>query len=624
MCFLLVYALPGLDPPEVWEAIRTAWRLDLASAAILLLPVVILSLIPTFRSKSPRLTKTWTLASVFLFLAVVLISLSDFVFYRERNKHLEEEFFMYWNRDILPALGGAFEAHGLMLSLALIFAVAFSFLIYRKLLGFLVSSRRGFSSFRLNALAFFLTALALFLLIRGLERRPLRSGRVLKSDNPMVNQVAVNPIYNIFVDGLKGYLDQGNHLFYEDSKALATTQKLLRLEGEDFPDDRYPLVRTSPRKRKKDLKNVIIIQQEGFSNGFIGLERGGLPVTPFINDLVKRSLYFPYFIQNVRFTHRALFAINSSYIDRATGRSILQTTEMRNRYSSLPRILAKKGYDLLYFEGGNSSYENMRGFLKMQGYSIFDRLVMEKEGRYEHFEDHRNAFGFYDEFVFEEAAYRLENARKPFLGYIATHSTHSPWKPPGHYSSRFESPYSAIEYADWALKNLFDRLEEQGLLEETIVVITADHTSLPVRDLSHFDLMNIPLIIHALDIKPRIKETVGSQVDILPTVLGLLGIDVPYASMGRDLIRAPKNSGFACSVYNGYAFWWEKNLVIKDWLGDDYPTKLFRRAGEKLYMANVAGRYPGKVKKLQRRLRSYYQTGRTLSLEDRILPRDLD
>jgi phosphoglycerol transferase MdoB-like AlkP superfamily enzyme len=440
----------------------------------------------------------------------------------------------------------------------------------------------------------------------------------------MVNHVAINPVYNIFVDGLKSFLDQGTYLFYDAAEAVRTTQHLLSTPGEEFTDSGYPVMRTMAGGRERNRKNIVVIQLEGFSNGFINYRRDGRPVTPFLNRLAKQQIYFPNFIQSVRFTHRALFVINSSYLDRATGRSILKTPEIRHSFSSLGKTLQDNGYSLLYLEGANSDYENMRGFLKMQGYTIFDGPVMDESGRYDDVKDSKDSFGYHDDLVFDEAVYRFERAEQPFLGYITTHSTHSPWMPPEYFESGFEVPYGVFEYTDWSVRKFFRKMKKKGLLDNTIVVITADHTSLPVRDLSHFDRMNIPLIIFLKGKTGKVVQTIGSQVDILPTVLGLIGLDVPYASMGRNLLRVPEDSGFAASVYNGHAFWHEGDVILQDWLGDDVQPRLFERRPPPGKQDDLAESRPSLVQDLQYRLRCYYQTARTLSLEDRIYPQRRD
>jgi len=622
--FLAAYALPGIDAPGILEAFTTAFRLDLAAAAILLLPVVLFSIPAILGARPSFLCRAPAVAGVAALSFTFIICVVSFLFYGERRKPLEEEFFMYWSADIVPGVAGTFEAHPLVISLslaALALLVAALAAVSNRILG---ASEKGFSSRLLGAGSVVITLLLLAAIIRGIHPRPLRSGQVLKSKNIMVNHVAINPVYNIFVDGLKSYLDRGTYLFYDAAEAVQTAQRLLGTPGEEFADPVYPVMRSLAGSREKTGKNVVVIQLEGFSNGFINYRRDGRPVTPFLNRLAKRHTYFPNFIQNVRFTHSALFVINSSYLDRATGRSILKTPEIRHSFSSLGRAFRDNGYSLLYLEGGNSDYENMRGFLKMQGYTIFDGPVMEESGRYENIPDRGDSFGYHDDLVFDEAVYRFEQAEQPFLGYITTHSTHSPWMPPEYFESGFEVPYGVFEYTDWSVRTFFQKMRKNGLLDNTIVVITADHTSLPVRDLSHFDRMNIPLIIFRKGTPGKVVRTIGSQVDILPTVLGLAGLNIPYASMGRNLLRVPEESGFAASVYNGHAFWHEGDAILQDWLGDDVQPRLFRRRPPPGEQGDLAESRPAQVEELQYRLRCYYQTARTLSLEDRIYPREMN
>jgi phosphoglycerol transferase MdoB-like AlkP superfamily enzyme len=622
--FLAAYALPHLDGAGIREALRAAVRLDLAAAAILVSVIVLFSLPAVLGAGAAPFRRAPAFAGVTTLTLAFVVCVSSFIFYGERGKPLEEEFFMYWSADLFPAVAGAFKAHPWLMilsHLALLLLVVTLAKISRRILS---SPGKSFSSRLVRGLSLLFTVLLLFVLIRGVKARPLRSGQVLKSPNIVVNHVAVNPVYNVFVDGLKSFLQRGTYLFYEPAEAIKSARQLLDTNGEIFPDERYPLLRTLKSGRKKRLKNVVVIQLEGFSNGFIGYKRDGRLVAPFLTKLARKHIYFPNFVQNVRFTHRALFVINSSWLDRATARTILKTPEIRHRFSSLGRTLQGQGYAPLYIEGASSDYEDMRGFLTMQGYTIFDGPVMDESGRYDDVKDNKDSFGYHDDLVFDEAVYRFRNAEQPFLGYITTHSTHSPWMPPQYFESRFEKPYGVFEYTDWAVRGFFQSMREAGLLDNTIVIITSDHTSLPVRDLSHFDRMNIPLIIYRKGRPGKVVETIGSQVDILPTVLGLAGIDVPYASMGRDLLRAPRDSGFAASVYNGHAFWHEKDVILQDWLGEGDAPRLFERRPPPGDQGDKAANRPALVKDLQYRLRSYYQAGRILSLEDRVFPPSMD
>jgi len=622
--FLAAYALPLLDGAGIVEALRTAVRLDLAAAAILVAVIVLFSIPAVLGARGALFQRAPAFVGVALLTLAFVVCVSSFIFYGERGKPLEEEFFMYWSADLFPAVAGAFKAHPTLMILAHLLLFLLVVVLAKVSRRILSSPGKGNPSRLAAGLSLLLTLLLLFALIRGVKARPLRSGQILKSPNITVNHAAVNPVYNIFVDGLKSFLQRGTYLFYEPAEALETARMLLDTNGETFADERYPLFRTLKSGRKKRLKNIVVIQLEGFSNGFIGYKRDGRLVAPFLTKLSRKHSYFPNFVQNVRFTHRALFVINSSWLDRATGRTILKTPEIRHRFSSLGRTLQKQGYAPLYIEGASSDYEDMRGFLKMQGYTIFDGPVMDDSGRYDDVKDNKDSFGYHDDLVFDEAVYRFKSARQPFLGYITTHSTHSPWMPPEYFESHFEKPYGVFEYTDWAIRGFFRKMREAGLLDDTIVVITADHTSLPVRDLSHFDRMNIPLIIYRKGKPGKVVKTIGSQVDILPTVLGLAGLDVPYASMGRDLLRAPRDSGFAASVYNGHAFWHEGDVILQDWLGEDAAPRLFERRPPPGKQGDIAESRPDLAGDLQYRLRAYYQAGRTLSLEDRIFPASMD
>ena len=92
--------------------------------------------------------------------------------------------------------------------------------------------------------------------------------------------------------------------------------------------------------------------------------------------------------------------------------------------------------------------------------------------------------------------------------------------------------------------------------------------------------------------------------------------------MGRNLLKVPEDRGFAASVFNGYAFWYEGDWILKDWIDDSSPPELFRREAAGAGQVDVAAEHPEKTLALQQRFRSYYQASRQLSLQGRLFPRN--
>lgn len=303
-------------------------------------------------------------------------------------------------------------------------------------------------------------------------------------------------------------------------------------------------------------KNLIVIQVEAMQGFVPELIVEGKEVTPFLNGLKNNSYYFNNIYHQVAGgnTADAEFMLNNSLYPSVTG-SVNYLYPM-NKYLTLADILNGEGYTSRMFHAYESSFWNREAVYKNYNYEKFysmnDFNLEEKRG-----------WAVSDDSFFKQSIDISEENSK-FFSLLITLSSHHPYDAfsdieleTGDYNDTQVGNYlKSMKYVDMALENLFNDLKERELLENTMIVIYGDHSGLYqdqrglVEKLLKLDGSNldwnmvqkVPLWIfngEAEDVKDIDK--IGGQIDILPTILDLMGLSHPY-SLGKSLLN--ENPGY--------------------------------------------------------------------------------
>jgi phosphoglycerol transferase MdoB-like AlkP superfamily enzyme len=218
------------------------------------------------------------------------------------------------------------------------------------------------------------------------------------------------------------------------------------------------------------------------------------------------------------------------------GHSVVKRPNNDNLYT-LGEVFAEKGYEPLYIYGGYSYFDNMKTFFAGNGYTVVDRAALPREDVHD-----ENIWGVADEDLFTLALRQLDarhRAGRPFFAHIMTTSNHRPFSyPAGRIDLPAGSREGAVKYTDWAIGNFIDRARATPWFDDTVFVILADHcassrgrTELPI------DRFHIPLLIYApRHLAPARIEQLASQIDVGPTLLGLLNFDYTSHFFGQDIL----------------------------------------------------------------------------------------
>lgn len=312
-------------------------------------------------------------------------------------------------------------------------------------------------------------------------------------------------------------------------------------------------------------KNLIVVQLESFQNFVINYEYNGQEVTPNLNALIKdQSLYYKNYYEHLGLgnTSDAEFATNNSAYPTAYGQSYGLYTE--NTFRGLPWQLRDQGYKAMSFHGYKPEFWNRAAAYPAQG---FERFYSEADYKL----DEKLGLGISDVSFFKQNVQILKAEKQPFYSFMISLSNHHPFQlPKEHQGIKLKAEeegtlvgdyLQGIHYTDKAIGVLIDELKANGLYDNSVIVFYGDHHGLNTSDeeskvvlermferpVLFDDMLEIPLIIHMPgEGITETVETIGSQIDFLPTILNILGVkNDNYLIFGKDLNNTPFEGSYA-------------------------------------------------------------------------------
>lgn len=528
---------------------RTAWP------AVLPFLFVLPCAAFTYRSRAGQ----WALYSLCLLLlfALLLIGAAELTFWNEfstRFNFIAVDYLVYTS-EVIGNIEQSYPV-GLWLTLIALIALVVLVLGRRSLHTGGDNSRLGARS-RLVAVWLGLTAASAFVLDGSMKDA---------TANMYVNALAGNGIYQFFA----AYRNQGLnfHRFYQslpDARAYAIVRKSLLAPSatyvDDDPHDLTRIVRNPGAERDLD---VVLISVESLSASYMGVFGNRKHLTPFLDDLAGKSLFFDRMYANGTRTVRGLEAITLS-IPPTPGNSLVHQNHSDNLFS-LGRVFDAHGYVSQFVYGGYGEFDDMNRFFAGSGYEDVDRRDIAPTDAIHS----QNVWGVADEDLFTLAMRqmdRIHGAGKHFFLHIMTTSNHRPYTWP---ADRVDMPQGkrdgAVKYTDWAIGDFIRRLQAKPYFKDTVFVVTADHcadsagrTRIPI------DRYHIPLLIYSpAHIPPRTVHALTSQIDIAPTLLALLHFDYRSRFFGRNVLDLPADMERAFpSTYSNLGYLQNDRLTIQ-------------------------------------------------------------
>ncbi len=390
----------------------------------------------------------------------------------------------------------------------------------------------------------------------------------------LVEQLAANGAHNFVSaclaeladeDALRGRIER-----VPARRAMSSVRR--RLTGTRHvapPADGSPLWRAVDTGRPERRWNVVLVLMESFSARGIASLGGAFDDAPRFDALAADGVVFDNLLAVGTRTNRGLAGTLSS-LPSLPGLSPVCCLEPGHRLFTLGDVLRGRGYRTVAVCGGDRQYDNLDAYLTSGG---FERLVALDDFAHPTFS---TEWGVCDDDVFARAIEEFRGAAAggaPFLGFVLTLSNHRPYRvPPGAAPVPEDDPEAAqraaFRYADAALGRFLDAAREEPWFDDTLFVLVADHGR-HLRGGVAPDLpgCRIPLLLYAPGrVAPARVSRLASQLDVAPTVMGLLGGAYEGCFFGADLL-APDAPARAMVTVGDYVGWIEDELVVV-WLPD--------------------------------------------------------
>jgi len=557
-------------------------RFDLSAIAYINLIFVILHFLPFQVYFSKMYQKILTL----LFFAVNLIFIA--------TNFIDFQYFKFTNRrstfSLITANGMEQEIGGLLLSYAIDYwYIPVSFIVFAFLFWKVLPKSIAFTTvppkFMQFQSAYLLVFLCLFILVGrgGFQKKPLR---IVDSNLYSTNQataVVLNTPFTI-LKTLSNKEKLENYTFYNEADLNAVFNPIQKF------------VHPEPNQ-----KNVVILILESF-----GKENLNIGQTPFLDSLAKQSMNFPNAYANGRLSIDAVPSIISS-IPSLMNNSIIASSFSVNKIKALPDILKQNGYETAFFHGAFNGSQNFDKYCKQAGFDFYFG-----KNEYDGPEAFDGKWGIFDEEFLQFFAHKLTAFKQPFFASLFTISSHAPYIIPEKYKNKFPKGttefHETIAYTDYALRQFFETAQKQPWYQNTIFIITADHTS-SAKKTGEFNtpigMFKIPLLIFEPG-SDQFKVTNFKniqQIDILPTVLDLLQIESEIITYGKSYQNQTDFIvNYSNNVYNYIA-------------GDYYlafngkeSTMLYNIKTDPLMRHNLINKKPEIQKNMERFIKAYIQS----------------
>lgn len=301
--------------------------------------------------------------------------------------------------------------------------------------------------------------------------------------------------------------------------------------------------------------NVVVIILESFSATYSHVLNGGREgYMPFLDSLMTNGLYYTQAHANGRRSIDGLPAIVAS-MPKMMEEAFITSPYADAPFTSLPNVLAAKGYGTSFYHGGHNGTMGFDAFARSAGYQRYSG-----RDEYPNEADNDGVWGIRDEPYLQFWAKELNKEEQPFFSTLFTLSSHHPYKLPEADAERFKGGvltiHPTLKYADNALREFFNTASKMPWFKNTLFVITADHTADLERNGeqsgSAYDFW-IPLVYYMPGvIAPMADMRTTQQIDILPTVLDLVGYDEPFFAFGSSTLRMERPPA---AVNQGNATW---------------------------------------------------------------------
>lgn len=543
-------------------------------------------------------------------LTFIGLNLADYIYFPTIQRRLMSEIYTILP-DILRMLPSTIIEYYYMVLLLLVGGAGFVFVSLR----FFKQADKSFTHspniLKESAWLVLIILLMMLGLRGGLQSRPIRPAHAFFASNRITGYLTLNSSFTILRSITQTNLP--SYKFMPNEEALKTVQAMLKAGNEQMIDQQYPFLRQrlSPDNPRK--LNVVVFIIESWTADYCNSVSGQPSAMPFFDSLTEKGMLFTNFLANGQ---RSIIAETSiltsipgffSTTLRGPKKVMIGSQSEMNRFLGMGTILKKEGYTTSFHHGaktgsmGFDAYTKLAGFSNYYGKEDYPNLTAG---------DVDGTWGVWDEEFFQDSLRRMDGFKKPFCSVIFSLTSHDPFPIPPHRESLFKQ-YSnetkfqrVLRYTDYSLRQFFNAAQDKPWFNNTVFLIMGDHTNYSRPNILR-SYYQVPLLIYApAIIKPQRCDQVGSQVDILPTILDLLSISTIHASMGRSLLDTTKTH-YTVITEGAYCVILDDRFVLLDDL--EKTIGLFEYRADPYLKTNLLSQYPDAARELKHNLYAYTQ-----------------
>ena len=562
-------------------------------AGLLIIPVTLLPLLVANRwSMKPTI---WLFKVYLLVITVVLVFLElatpNFIIQYDFRPNILMVEYLKYPKEVLSML---LKAYPLQLLVSLVLTAAALLGMHRLLKSVFMKVQPSvtWSSPLFSVLVLLLCALT----IRStLDHRPVNPSTVAFSSSPLVNSLPLSSTYSVLYALYEKLRYEGGSTKpygeMPETTIMAEIYQGMRLPENAFIDPQIPtlhrqyasagLVGGKPR-------NLVIILEESLGADYVG-KLGGRDITPNLDRLAEEGIWFEQLYATGTRSVRGIEAVVSGFLPTPS-RSVVKLGGSQHDFFTIAQLLSEENYSTSFIYGGEAHFDNMKRFFSNNGFAT---IIDEKDFDNPVF---ASSWGVSDEDLFNKAHEKFSAQHddgKAFFSLLFTTSNHSPFDYPDGRIELVEQPKAtvsnAVKYSDYALGEFFKKAKQSDYWNDTVFLVIADHSDKVYgNDLVPIKHYRIPGLILGGGVKPQVINRISSQIDMLPTLLSMIGVTSEHPAIGIDLTRPDLADipGRAIMQFNtNQAYMEGENVVV---LLKDQPHQRFIYRDERLIPSPVA------------------------------------
>jgi phosphoglycerol transferase MdoB-like AlkP superfamily enzyme len=551
----------SFNPLNILWSYGAGLFMDTVAFSYFMIPFVLFLMFVPDRIFNSKAHKWFAYSAYFITFYILMFNgVSEYFFWEEfgvKYNFIAVDYLVY-TTEVLGNIKESYPLPLLILGILAVDSVLMYFVVKRNYLVDTLQSNSSFKTrFRSGIILLLLPVLS-FILIKNTS--------VEITKNRFNNELAKNGIHSLFAAFLNNDLDYNTFYAIQDNPENFRHLKSLLKTGnsEYLSNEPTDITRKITNTGDEKKYNVVFITVESLSGAFLeykGHSWGA--VTPNLDGIADSSLFFTnlYAVGT-----RTIYGLEATTLSAPPkpGQSVIKRTDNENMFS-VGQVFKKHGYQLKYIYGGYGYFDNMNYFFSHNGYEIVDRSDMKKEEI-----TFANTWGVCDQDLFNRTLKECDksySSGKPFLNHVMTTSNHRPFTYPEGIIDipSHTSRAGAIKYCDYSIGEFIRKASKKAWFKNTLIVIVADHCagSSGKAELPFMEYQ-IPLIIYNPQlIQPQKIGKLCSQIDVGPTLLGLMNWSYTSKFFGKDILKmAPDEERAFISNYQKLGYIKNDHLCI--------------------------------------------------------------